>query len=52
MVAAVRAPEIRALLEANGSAAVGSSPERFVELIRTELKRWAPIVKDAGAKVD
>lgn len=52
MVAAVRAPEIRALLEANGSEAVGSSPERFGELIRAELKRWAPIVKDAGAKVD
>ncbi len=52
IVAALRAPEVRTLLEASGSEAVGSSPERFGELIRAELKRWAPIVKEAGLKVD
>jgi tripartite-type tricarboxylate transporter receptor subunit TctC len=52
IVAALRTPEVRALLEASGAEAVGSSPQRFGELIRTELKRWAPIIKEAGAKVD
>ena len=52
MVAALRAPEVKALLEAGGSEAVGSTPERFGELMRMELKRWGPIVKEAGAKVD
>ncbi len=49
IVAALRTPEVRALLEASGAEAVGSSPERFGELIRSELKRLAPIVRDAGA---
>jgi tripartite-type tricarboxylate transporter receptor subunit TctC len=47
IVAALRAPEVKALLEANGVEAAGSSPQRFGELIRAELKRWAPIVKEA-----
>ena len=50
IVAALRAPEVKALLEASGAEAVGSSPERFGELIRSELKRLAPIVKESGAK--
>lgn len=52
IVAALRTPEVRALLEASGAEAVGSSPERFGELIRAELKRLAPIVKEAGARID
>lgn len=48
-VGALRAPEVKALLEANGTEAVGSSPERLGELMRSELKRWAPIVKAAVA---
>lgn len=29
-----------------------ASPEAFLEFIRTDVVRWAPIVKAAGAKVD
>jgi tripartite-type tricarboxylate transporter receptor subunit TctC len=47
-VGALRAPEVKALLEANGTEGVGSSPERLAELMRSELKRWGPIVKAAG----
>src|SRR6185295_3108571 len=47
IVAALRAPEVKALLEASGAEAVGSSPQRFGEHMRAELKRWAPIVKEA-----
>ena len=31
---------------------VGSTPEEFAALIKTELKRWGEIVKRSGAKVD
>jgi hypothetical protein len=28
------------------------NPERFGEFIKTELVRWAKVVRDAGAKLD
>lgn len=31
---------------------VGSTPEEFGELIRTEIARWKPVIKASGAKVD
>jgi hypothetical protein len=31
---------------------VGSTPEEFTAYNRTELTKWAKIVKDSGAKVD
>jgi len=48
IVAALRTPEAKALLEANGAEAVGSTPERFGALMASELKRWGPVLRDAA----
>ena len=52
IAAAVRSPEVKALLETDGSEAVGSSPERFATIIRAEFARWEPVVKESGARID
>ena len=44
--AVLKDPEVKARLEASGAETVGSSPARFGEVIRIELKRWAPIVRE------
>ena len=31
---------------------VGGPPEKFGELIRAEITKWAPVVRRAGVKVD
>jgi tripartite-type tricarboxylate transporter receptor subunit TctC len=49
---AVETPEVVQKLGAQGADVLSGSPEKFGELIRTDLARWAPLVKAAGAKVD
>src|SRR5262249_7785963 len=49
-VTALRAAEIKALLATTGVEAVGSSPERLGQVLREELARWAPVIKDLGLR--
>lgn len=49
---AIETPEVMQKLGAQGADVYGGSPEKFSELIRLELARWAPLVKASGAKVD
>jgi tripartite-type tricarboxylate transporter receptor subunit TctC len=48
----LKQPEMRALLEKQGMNAEGGSPERFGALVRSEIARWARVVKAAGIKAD
>jgi tripartite-type tricarboxylate transporter receptor subunit TctC len=52
IVAALHTPDAKARLRAEGVEAVGSTPQRLAELLKTELARWAPLVKEAGAKAE
>ena len=52
LAAVVRIPEVRARLADLGAEAVGNTPEEFAAFNRSELAKWAKIVKDSGAKVD
>ncbi len=52
LVKVVRAPELRAQFEAQGSDPVGSSPEEFAAFIRRDMAMYAQVVKVSGAKVD
>lgn len=49
---ALALPEVRAALLNRGLDPIPSSPDRFGEFIRTEIAKYAKIVKDAGIKVD
>ena len=52
LAAVVRTPEVRARLAELGAEPVGNTPEEFAAYNRSELTKWAKIVKDSGAKVD
>ena len=47
---AIATPEVRRRLEAEGSVAVGNSPEEFAKFVQLEIARWAKVVKFSGAK--
>lgn len=50
--AALKDPELKKKFEAQGADVLGGSAERFSTLMHEDLARWAPIVKESGAKVD
>jgi tripartite-type tricarboxylate transporter receptor subunit TctC len=51
-VKALRSPEMKIIWDAQGATAGGESPEKFAQLVNTEITKWAKVVKDSGAKID
>lgn len=49
---ALNAPELKEKLLAQGAIPSGSTPQQFAAHIDAELKKWQPVVKASGAKVD
>lgn len=47
---AVRTPEIRERLAAQGFDVVGSTPQAFAAFVKSEIPKWAKVVKASGAK--
>jgi tripartite-type tricarboxylate transporter receptor subunit TctC len=45
-------PEVRARLAAQGAEPLGSTPEQYGAYLRSEVARWAKVVKATGAKLD
>jgi tripartite-type tricarboxylate transporter receptor subunit TctC len=48
IVRALRAPDVRERLAADGAEPVGNSPEEFAAFIRAEIAKWAKVAKAAG----
>ena len=51
VVAALKAPDLRERFDAVGAEPVGSTPEQFVERIRSDGVRWAEVIKAGNVKV-
>ncbi len=49
---ALKAAELKALLNAQGADAAGGTPEEFAAIIRQDFAKWAKVVKDSGARAD
>lgn len=49
---ALQSPDLRKKLEDQGLNVTPSSPDEFGKLIKADIAKWAPVVKDSGAKVD
>jgi tripartite-type tricarboxylate transporter receptor subunit TctC len=48
----MQSPEIQARLPAEGARFSPNSPEQFAAFVKSEIAKWAPVVKASGAKVD
>ena len=46
----VNSPELKERLKADGSDAVGNSPEQYATFLRNEIAKWAKVIKFAGVK--
>jgi tripartite-type tricarboxylate transporter receptor subunit TctC len=49
---AVRSTDLTDRMKQQGMEPVGSTPEQFDALVRSEMEKWAKVVKASGAKVD
>jgi tripartite-type tricarboxylate transporter receptor subunit TctC len=49
---ALNSPDLRKKLEDQGLNVTPGSSDEFGKLIKTDIAKWAPVVKDSGAKVD
>jgi tripartite-type tricarboxylate transporter receptor subunit TctC len=49
---ALATPAMKERLQAQGAIPSGNTPAQFAQLIDRELKKWAPVVKASGAKID
>lgn len=52
IVGALRSPEMRDRLVAEGSEAVPTTPSEFGKFIAAEIAKWAKVVKEAGVKAE
>ena len=50
--AALAMPDVAKKLADLGLEAIGSSPQIFAETIASERKRWEPIAREAGVRLD
>lgn len=50
VVSAVRSPDAKKRLLDDGCEPVGSSPEEYATLIRTEITKWRKVVRDTGIR--
>lgn len=52
VVTVLQSPDLKARLAELGLETVGTTPEQFDDYIRTEIEKWAKVVKFSGAKAD
>jgi tripartite-type tricarboxylate transporter receptor subunit TctC len=50
LVKIVRAPEVKAKLIELGADPVGSTPQEFAAIRRSEQQKWAKVIQEAGVK--
>ena len=45
-------PEIKDRIAGEGAEVVGSTPAEFATFLKADIARWAPLIKQSGAKLD
>jgi tripartite-type tricarboxylate transporter receptor subunit TctC len=52
IVAALARPDMKERMAANSAEIIGNTPAEFAAFIKSDLVKWAKVVKDSGARVD
>lgn len=52
IVKVLQMPDVKERLSSLGADPVGNTPEQFATFIQAEIKKWAKVIKDSGARVD
>jgi len=52
LVKVLSSPELKERFAQQGQEMVGNSPERFREIVRAEVAKWAEVIKDLGLHLD
>ncbi|HYC47405.1 MAG TPA: tripartite tricarboxylate transporter substrate-binding protein [Burkholderiales bacterium] len=52
IVSALRSPELSTTFSRSGMDVIASSPEQFATFLKSELQRYAKVVKERGLKAD
>jgi tripartite-type tricarboxylate transporter receptor subunit TctC len=48
IVQALKLPEVKEKITADGAEPVGNTPAEFAELIKAEIEKWSKVAKAAG----
>jgi tripartite-type tricarboxylate transporter receptor subunit TctC len=48
----MQSPEIQSRLPNEGARFTPGTPEQFSAFVKSEIEKWAPVVKASGARVD
>jgi tripartite-type tricarboxylate transporter receptor subunit TctC len=51
-VAALAHPAVKDTLERIGAVPIGSTPQQLADFLEAEMKRWEPVIRDSGIKMD
>jgi tripartite-type tricarboxylate transporter receptor subunit TctC len=47
-----KTPEMEKILAATGAEPLISSPDEFLKLLKSDVEKWAKVVKAAGVKIN
>jgi tripartite-type tricarboxylate transporter receptor subunit TctC len=51
-VRALKLPDVRQLMLAQGAEPVSESPEQFAAIVKADIAKWSEVVRKSGAKAD
>jgi len=52
IIKALESPDVRERLQAQGAEPMPGTPQAFASFMQEEMAKWAPVVKQAGVKLD
>lgn len=48
----LKMPDVRKRIELEGASVLGSTPQQFETLLKTDMVKWGQVVRESGAQVD